>query len=50
MTFSLKINGKTHEVAAESGTPLLWVIRDELKMTGTKFGCVLPLVGPALCI
>ena len=44
MTFSLKINGKTHEVAAESGTPLLWVIRDELKMTGTKFGC-----GVAFC-
>ncbi|MDJ0639004.1 MAG: (2Fe-2S)-binding protein [Paracoccaceae bacterium] len=39
MTFSLKLNGETHEVDAEPGTPLLWVIRDELKMTGTKFGC-----------
>ncbi len=39
MTLSLKLNGKTHEVDAEPGTPLLWVIRDELKMTGTKFGC-----------
>ena len=39
MAFSLKLNGKTHEVDAEPGTPLLWVIRDELKMTGTKFGC-----------
>ena len=39
MAFTLKINGKTQEVDAEPGTPLLWVIRDELKMTGTKFGC-----------
>ena len=39
MTISLKLNGQTHEVAAEPGTPLLWVIRDELKLTGTKFGC-----------
>ena len=39
MTLSLKLNGKTHTVDAEPGTPLLWVIRDELNMTGTKFGC-----------
>ncbi|MCV6595560.1 MAG: (2Fe-2S)-binding protein [Mangrovicoccus sp.] len=39
MPFSLRLNGKTHQVNAESGTPLLWVIRDELKLTGTKFGC-----------
>ena len=39
MTYSLKLNGTTHTVEAEPGTPLLWVIRDELKMTGTKFGC-----------
>ncbi|MEL6960797.1 MAG: (2Fe-2S)-binding protein [Pseudomonadota bacterium] len=39
MAISLKLNGKTHEVDAEPGTPLLWVIRDELKLTGTKFGC-----------
>ena len=39
MSFSLKLNGKIHEVEAEAGTPLLWVIRDELKLTGTKFGC-----------
>ncbi|QBF33671.1 (2Fe-2S)-binding protein [Thalassococcus sp. S3] len=39
MAISLKLNGTTHEVDAEPGTPLLWVIRDELKMTGTKFGC-----------
>jgi isoquinoline 1-oxidoreductase alpha subunit len=39
MALSLKLNGKTHEVDAEPGTPLLWVIRDELNLTGTKFGC-----------
>ncbi|WP_299611545.1 (2Fe-2S)-binding protein [uncultured Tateyamaria sp.] len=39
MAISLKLNGKTHAVDAEPGTPLLWVIRDDLKMTGTKFGC-----------
>jgi isoquinoline 1-oxidoreductase alpha subunit len=35
----LNINGKTHEVEAEPDTPLLWVIREQLGMTGTKFGC-----------
>ena len=35
----LRLNGKTVKVDAADGTPLLWVIRDELKMTGTKFGC-----------
>ncbi|MEM8792349.1 MAG: (2Fe-2S)-binding protein [Pseudomonadota bacterium] len=39
MAISLQINGKTQETDAEPGTPLLWVLRDELKMTGTKFGC-----------
>ncbi|SPJ26714.1 (2Fe-2S)-binding protein [Falsiruegeria mediterranea] len=39
MTLNLKLNGQTHQVEAEPGTPLLWVIRDELKLTGTKFGC-----------
>ncbi len=39
MAFTLKLNGETREVDAEPGTPLLWVIRDELKLTGTKFGC-----------
>ena len=41
---SLNINGKTREVNADPNTPLLWVIRDTLGMTGTKFGC-----GAALC-
>ncbi len=35
----LTINGRTHEVDAEGDTPLLWVIRDEVGLTGTKFGC-----------
>ena len=39
MATSLKINGKDVTVSAEPGTPLLWVLRDELKLTGTKFGC-----------
>lgn len=39
MALTLKLNGETHSVDAEPGTPLLWVIRDELKLTGTKFGC-----------
>src|SRR3974377_977925 len=33
------INGNTHQGEAEGDTPLLWVIRDELGMTGTKYGC-----------
>ena len=41
---SLVINGKTLDVNADPSTPLLWVIRDSLGMTGTKFGC-----GAALC-
>ncbi|MCL6282370.1 (2Fe-2S)-binding protein [Ruegeria sp. 2012CJ41-6] len=39
MAMTLKLNGTTRDVDAEPGTPLLWVIRDELKLTGTKFGC-----------
>ncbi|MEM7424104.1 MAG: (2Fe-2S)-binding protein [Pseudomonadota bacterium] len=39
MATQLNVNGKAVSVAAEPGTPLLWVLRDELNMTGTKFGC-----------
>ncbi len=35
----LKINGTTHEIDAPADTPLLWVLRDRLRLTGTKFGC-----------
>lgn len=39
MSTTLNINGKNRTVDAAPGTPLLWVLRDHLKMTGTKFGC-----------
>jgi isoquinoline 1-oxidoreductase subunit alpha len=35
----LSINGKTHEIDVESETPLLWVIREQVGLTGTKYGC-----------
>lgn len=35
----LRINGKTHKVASEDDTPLIYVLRDELKLKGTKLGC-----------
>jgi len=41
---SLKVNGKSHSVDVEPETPILWVIRDSIGLTGTKFGC-----GKALC-
>jgi isoquinoline 1-oxidoreductase subunit alpha len=39
MATALTINGTDHQVDAPDETPLLWVLRDELGMTGTKFGC-----------
>ena len=39
MRVQLNVNGSSREVDVEPDTPLLWVIRDELKLTGTKFGC-----------
>ncbi len=39
------LNGETREVQAEPDTPLLWVIREELDLTGTKFGCGMALCG-----
>jgi len=39
MAYSLKINGKMQSVDVDGDTPLLWVLRDVLGMTGTKFGC-----------
>jgi isoquinoline 1-oxidoreductase alpha subunit len=42
---SLNINGKSLRVEAEPDTPLLWVLRDELHMSGTKFGCGMALCG-----
>jgi len=42
---TIKINGKMTTVNAEPDTPLLWVLRGELKMVGTKFGCGMALCG-----
>jgi isoquinoline 1-oxidoreductase alpha subunit len=39
MTIQLKINGTVHDLDVEDDAPLLWVIRDEVGLTGTKFGC-----------
>jgi isoquinoline 1-oxidoreductase alpha subunit len=44
MSFIIKVNGERHSVEVDNDTPLLWVLRDVLGMTGTKFGC-----GVALC-
>src|ERR1700748_2380332 len=43
--YSLQINGKLRTVTAESDTPLLWVLRDELNLTGTKYGCGVGVCG-----
>ena len=42
---TLQINGKPTPVSAEPDTPLLWMLRGELQMTGTKFGCGMALCG-----
>ena len=39
MALRLIVNGKAHEVDTEPETPLLWVLRDDIGLTGTKFGC-----------
>ncbi len=44
-TYSLKINGQTHEVEADEGALLLWVLREHLGLTGTKYGCGIALCG-----
>jgi len=44
MAFTIKVNSNTHAVDVDGDTPLLWVLRDVVGMTGTKFGC-----GRALC-
>ncbi|MCR9277082.1 MAG: (2Fe-2S)-binding protein [Pseudomonadaceae bacterium] len=43
--YTLTINGKTQSVDAEADTPLLWVLRDELGLVGTKFGCGIAMCG-----
>ena len=38
-TYNLTVNGERKKVPVDPSTPLLWVLRDDLKMTGTKYGC-----------
>jgi isoquinoline 1-oxidoreductase alpha subunit len=45
MAFAIKINGTTHSVDVDGDTSLLWILRDVLGMTGTKFGCGMALCG-----
>jgi isoquinoline 1-oxidoreductase subunit alpha len=45
MTFSIAVNGKVHSVDVDDDTPLLWVLRDTLGLTGTKFGCGMAMCG-----
>ena len=45
MPFTIQVNGNTHSVDVDGDTPLLWVLRDMLGMTGTKFGCGMALCG-----
>ncbi|MBA1147331.1 (2Fe-2S)-binding protein [Ectothiorhodospiraceae bacterium WFHF3C12] len=39
MSTTIKVNGREHTVDVDPDTPLLWVLRDELRLTGTKYGC-----------
>jgi isoquinoline 1-oxidoreductase alpha subunit len=45
MSYIINVNGKSHTVDVDGDTPLLWVLRDVLQMTGTKFGCGMALCG-----
>lgn len=44
-TYELTVNGRKQAVTVDPGTPLLWVLRDDLKMTGTKYGCGIAACG-----
>jgi isoquinoline 1-oxidoreductase alpha subunit len=45
MSTTLSVNGIVHSIAAEPDTPLLWVLREELALTGTKYGCGIGVCG-----
>jgi isoquinoline 1-oxidoreductase subunit alpha len=45
MAYTIKVNGAEHSVDVDGDTPLLWVLRDVLGLTGTKFGCGMALCG-----
>jgi len=44
-TFKLTVNGQQKDVTVDPSTPLLWVLRDDLKMSGTKYGCGIAACG-----
>jgi len=46
----LNVNDQTHDLAMESDTPLLWALRDGLKLTGTKFGCGIAVCGSCVVL
>ncbi len=43
--YTINVNGQKHTIEAEPDTPLLWVVRDHIGLTGTKFGCGMSLCG-----
>jgi isoquinoline 1-oxidoreductase subunit alpha len=45
MVYKIKVNGTEHVVDVDDDTPLLWVLRDTLSLTGTKFGCGISMCG-----
>ena len=45
MAIDVEVNGKSFSIDADPNTPLLWIIREELKLTGTKFGCGIGMCG-----
>jgi isoquinoline 1-oxidoreductase subunit alpha len=45
MNMQLKVNGAARTISSDPTTPMLWVLRDELKLTGTKFGCGIAACG-----
>ena len=45
MAVKLRVNGQEHTVDADPETPLLWVLRDNLGLTGTKYGCGIAACG-----
>ncbi|OFC69073.1 (2Fe-2S)-binding protein [Alteromonas confluentis] len=44
-TYQIDVNGQSREVEADADTPLLWVLRDDLDLPGTKFGCGIAMCG-----
>ena len=45
MSLTIRVNGQTHQIASDPDTPLIYVLRDELKLKGTKLGCGLEQCG-----